>query len=137
MGKVFYIFCTATVIDYAREGPDGRFYSYWQGQTLGQLAEIYPGVILCDESDFLEAQSRALPSKPKVISEREFNKTQASMPAPHWTHSESGTSSKSREFYGGTITLIFERAESCCWKFVGDAGLSHQQSVEVVLCAQG
>jgi hypothetical protein len=137
MGKVFYIPGTATVIDYAREGPDGRFYSFWQGQTLDQLAEIYPGVILCDESDFLEAQSRALTIKPELISEREFTEAQSSMPTLHWTHSESGTSFKSCEFYGGTITLIFVRSDSRFWRFVGDAGLSHQQCVEIVTRAQG
>ncbi|KVE37247.1 MULTISPECIES: hypothetical protein [Burkholderia] len=53
MGKVFYIPGTPTAIDYALELDDGRVVTNWTRETLEQLAERYPGVVIDDEEAFI------------------------------------------------------------------------------------
>jgi hypothetical protein len=136
MNKVFYIPGTANAIDYARPTADGQFLSYWQGRTLEQLREEYPGVILCDEAEFIALQAKALTTQPEQITEREYIDALEVLPPLHW-HRQGGASSfKFVEFYAGNITWIFVHIGSQHWKFRGDADLSHDDIVQRVRCAE-
>ncbi|MEX3845577.1 hypothetical protein [Paraburkholderia sp. BR10882] len=95
MNKVFYVPGTAHAIDYAREMPDGRCISYWQGRTLEEIAEDHPGAILCDEAEFLRQQSAALKQPPQAITERECYEALEVMPPLNWRGAARRVSSRS------------------------------------------
>ncbi|WP_233890091.1 hypothetical protein [Paraburkholderia flagellata] len=141
MNKVFYVPGTAHAIDYARETQDGRFISYWQGRTLEEIAEDYPGAILCDEAEFLRQQSAMLKQSPQAITEREYYEALEVLPPLNWQGGGGFESFMSCEFYSGNVTYIYlrNRASGQHWKMRDDAGLSHDdivRSVSVQPCGQ-
>ncbi|MEX4004183.1 hypothetical protein AB4Y38_35465 [Paraburkholderia sp. EG285A] len=139
MNKVFYVPGTAHAIDYAREMPDGRIISYWQGRTLEEIAEDQPGAILCDEAEFLRQQSAALKQPPQAITEREYYEALEVMPPLNWRGAAGFESFMFCEFYSGNVTYIYvrNRASGKHWKLRDDAGLSHDDIVRRVTAQPG
>lgn len=132
MNRVFYIPGLPTAIDYALELADGRTVTNWTRETLEQLAERYPGVVLGDEDTFIQQQERALGSAPEEITEAEYY---AALGAPTplvWQLSDGIESFKGSEYIAGNVTTIYARRGSRFWRFRGVATLPHALIVDKI-----
>ena len=126
MSKVFYIPGEPTAIDYALELVDGHFVTNWTRETLEQLAQRHPGVVIDEEDRFIEQQERALSTAAEEITEAEYH---AAMSGPWpplvWQLGDGVESFKGQEAGSGNVTLIYARKGSRFWRFRGVATLSH------------
>lgn len=125
MDKVFYIPGTPTAIDYALELDDGRIVTNWTRETLEQLAERYPGVVIEDEDAFIAQQERVLSTTPEEITEAEYYSALFILPPLDWKGGNGGESFKWSEFVAGNVTTIFVKRQGRYWRFRGVATLPH------------
>jgi len=132
MDKVFYIPGEPTAIDYALELSDGRTVTHWTRETLAQLAERYPGVVLGDEDTFIQQQERALGTQPEEITEAEYYAALA-LPNPLvWQLGDGIESFKGSEYIAGNVTTVYARRGSRFWRFRGVATLPHALIVDKI-----
>lgn len=125
MTMLFYVPGDPHAIDYARES-EGRLVSMIAGQTLAELAERYPGVVLADEETFLEQHDRLLSTDPREIAETQFFDALGVLPPINWRRYPEGCESFMwSEFIGGNVTTIFARRDDRYWSFQGVATLTH------------
>jgi hypothetical protein len=129
MSKVFYIPGEPTAIDYALEltdGPTTTYVTNWTRETLDQLAQRYPGVVIGEEDSFIEQQERALSTQPEEIIEAEYH---AAMSGPWpplvWQLGDGVESFKGSEPVEENVTFIYARKGSRYWRFRGVATLPH------------
>lgn len=132
MEKVFYIPGSPTAIDYALELGNGQVVTNWTRETLEQLAERYPGVVLGDEDTFIQQQERALGSTPEEITEAEYYAA-LTMPNPLvWQLGDGIESFKGCEYVAGNVTTIYARRGHRFWRFRGVATLPHTLIVQKI-----
>ena len=113
MSKVFYIPGEPTAIDYALELTDGQYVTNWTRETLEQLAQRHPGVVIGEEDSFIGQQRRALSTSAEEITEAEYH---AAMSGPWpplvWQ-------------LGDGVEFIYVRKGARYWRFQGVSTLSH------------
>lgn len=126
MSKVFYIPGEPTAIDYALELTDGQYVTNWTRETLEQLAQRHPGVVIGEENSFIWQQRRALSTSAEEITEAEYH---AAMSGPWpplvWQLGDGVESFKGCEQSGDHATFIYVRKGARYWRFQGVSTLSH------------
>lgn len=133
MHKVFFVPGSASAIDYAATRADGELVSCFNGLTLAELQEQYPGAVIGTEFEFLQQMEAACRTAPQPISAQEYTYALNTMPPQDWQGVGSAAESfKFAERYAGRITSIFARVGCSHYRFHDIFTLGHDDIIKKV-----
>jgi len=110
---------------------------YYEGKTLAQFQEDYPGVTLGNYQEVAAAQQNSLKTAPAAISLARYTEMLGVLPPEDWQHGGGGESFKLCEYYSGNITRIYVRIGKDYYEFLDDARITHAEIMAKVQAAFG
>lgn len=136
MHKVFFVPGSASAIDYAATRADGELVSCFNGLTLAELQEQYPGAVIGTEFEFLQQMEAACRTAPQPISAEQYADALDALPPQDWQGI--GTTAESFKFlerYSGRITSIYARVGCSYYRFHDICTLGHADIIQKVQAA--
>lgn len=120
------------VIDGLRVNEQGQEVGQFSRETLEQLAQRYPGVMVGDCDDVIRQQEAMLRTDPEAITEDRFNDALCILPPEGWVQNPGGASFKMCEYLSGRMTRIYACVAGTYWTFVDAADLSHADIMDKI-----
>ena len=121
----FYIPGQHCIVDTAFKNDAGEYVSLHSGQTLMQLRDERPDIVLGEFDAWIEQDEKSLITLPERITEAQWWEMLEVLPPESWQNSGGGESFVLMEYYSGRITSIYVRLgkEYCTFRDV--ANLPH------------
>ena len=113
------------IVDTAVKNAAGEYVSLHSGQTLMQLRDERPNIVLGEFDAWMEQDEKSLISPPKEITKEEWWEALEVLPPESWQHSGGGESFVMMEYYSGRITSIYVRLGDRYCTFHDVANLPH------------